>query len=195
MPSATARGDSIRNCLIMTFRELEIPGAYLLEPERHEDARGFFTRTFCRREFEQRGLEPTVAQCNVSFNHRRGTVRGMHYQAPPSEEAKLVRCTRGAIFDLILDLRPDSTSFKRHVAVELDAENRASLYVPAGVAHGFQTLADDTEVFYQMSEFYDPASARGVRWDDPAFEISWPHEITVISDRDLAFPNFDDQRH
>ncbi len=176
----------------MIFRQLEVAGAYLLEPERHDDERGFFARTFCRLELEQRDLEPAVAQCNVSFNHRRGTVRGMHYQAPPSEEVKLVRCTRGAIWDVILDLRPESPSFKRHVAVELDAEGRASLYVPAGVAHGFQTLTDAAEVFYQMSEFYDPASARGVRWDDPAFQVTWPREISVVSERDLAFPDFAD---
>ncbi len=176
----------------MIFHELEIAGAYRLEPERHEDARGFFARTFCRHQFEQLGLEATVAQCNVSFNHRRGTVRGMHYQAPPSEEAKLVRSTRGAIWDVILDLRPDSASFKRHAAVELDAESRAALYIPAGVAHGFQTMTNSAEVFYQMSEFYDPTAARGVRWDDPAFAISWPREITAISKRDLAFPDFDD---
>ncbi len=174
----------------MIFRELEIAGAYVLGTERHEDARGFFARTFCRRELEDLGLEAAVAQCNVSFNHRRGTVRGMHYQAPPSEEVKLVRCTRGAIWDVLLDLREESPSFKRHVAVELDAESRKSLYIPAGVAHGFQTLADDAEVFYQMSEFYDPKAARGVRWNDPAFSISWPEEITVISERDLAFPDF-----
>ncbi len=175
----------------MIFRELEIAGAYLLEPERHEDERGFFARTFCRRELEALGLEATVAQCNVSFNHRRGTVRGMHYQAPPSEEAKLVRCTRGSICDVILDLRPGSASFKHHLAVELDAESRASLYIPAGVAHGFQTLTDGAEVLYQMSEFYDPAAARGVRWNDPAFAVTWPREITVISDRDRSFPDFE----
>ncbi len=175
----------------MNFRELEIAGAYLLEPERHEDARGFFARTFCRREFEERGLEATVVQCNVSFSHRRGTVRGMHYQASPAQEVKLVRCTQGAIWDVILDLRPGSANFKRHVAVQLDAESRASLYIPAGVAHGFQTLTDSAEVFYQMSEFYDPGAARGVRWNDPAFQISWPQEIIVISERDLAFPDFE----
>ncbi len=174
----------------MLFRELEIAGAYLLEPERHEDERGFFARTFCRRELEQRGLEPDIAQCNISFNHLRGTVRGMHYQAPPAEEVKLVRCTRGAIHDVIVDLRPDSPSFKRHLAVRLDAENQAALYVPAGVAHGFQTLADNTEVFYQMSELYDPSAGRGVRWNDAAFEITWPREISVISERDLEFPDF-----
>ncbi len=175
----------------MIFRELEVPGAYLLEPERHEDDRGFFARTFCRRELEARGLEPAVAQCNVSFNRRRGTVRGMHYQAPPAEEVKLVRCTRGAIWDVILDLRPDSAGFKRHAGVELDAESGVSLYLPAGVAHGFQTLRDASEVFYQMSEFFNPEAARGVRWNDPAFAITWPREITVISDRDLAFPDFE----
>ena len=177
----------------MIFHELEISGAYLLEPQRHDDERGFFARTFCRRQFEQRGLEPAVAQCNVSFNHRRGTVRGMHYQAPPSEEVKLVRCTRGAIHDVILDLRPASPSFRRHVAVPLDAESRASLYVPAGVAHGFQTLTDAAEVCYQMSEFYDPAASRGVRWNDPAFAISWPLDVAVISERDLEFPDFEDE--
>lgn len=174
----------------MIFRELEIAGAYLLEPECHEDERGFFARTFCRREFEERGLEAAVVQCNVSFNHRRGTVRGMHYQAAPSEEVKLVRCTRGAVWDVILDLRPDSNRFKQHAGVELDAESRASLYIPAGVAHGFQTLIDGTEVLYQMSEFYDPPAARGVRWNDPAFSITWPREITVISERDRSFPDF-----
>ncbi len=175
----------------MIFRELEVAGAWLLEPERHEDERGFFARTFCRREFSERGLEPAVVQCSVSFNHRRGTVRGMHYQAPPSEEVKLVRCTRGAIHDVILDLRRGSPSFKRHAAVELDAESGVAIYVPAGVAHGFQTLADGAEVFYQMSEFYDPAAGRGVRWNDPAFSITWPLPVSVISGRDLAFDDFE----
>ena len=175
----------------MIFHQLEIPGAYLLEPERREDRRGFFARTFCRRELEARGLDPAIVQCNISVNHRRGTVRGMHWQAAPYEEVRLVRCTAGAIHDVILDLRPGSPTFKRHLAVELDARNRLSLYVPAGLAHGFQTLADDTEVFYQMSEFYHPDHARGVRWNDPAFAVSWPLEITEISDRDLSFPDFE----
>ncbi|MCP4654337.1 MAG: dTDP-4-dehydrorhamnose 3,5-epimerase [bacterium] len=174
----------------MIFRELEIPGAYLLEPERHEDRRGFFARTYCRHELEARGLDPTVVQCNISVNHQRGTVRGMHYQAPPYEEIKLVRCTSGAIWDVVVDLRPDSTTFKRHLGVELTAENRLSLYIPAGLAHGFQTLEDATEVFYQMSEFYHPECARGMRWNDPAFDIEWPIPISVISERDLKFPDF-----
>lgn len=174
----------------MIFRELEIPGAYLLEPDRHEDRRGFFARTYCRNELEAHGLDPTVVQCNISVNHQRGTVRGMHYQAPPYEEIKLVRCTSGAIWDVVVDLRPDSTTFKRHFGVELTAENRLSLYIPAGLAHGFQTLEDATEIFYQMSEFYHPECARGVRWNDPAFEIEWPIPISVISERDLKFPDF-----
>jgi dTDP-4-dehydrorhamnose 3,5-epimerase len=175
----------------MIFHPLEIPGAYLIEPERKEDRRGFFARTYCRRELEERGLDPTVVQCNVSVNKLRGTVRGMHWQAAPHEEIKLVRCTAGAIHDVILDLRPDSPAYKKHVAVELDADSRSSLYIPAGVAHGFQTLTDDTEVFYQMSEFYYPEAARGVRWDDPAFDVTWPLEITEISDRDRGFPDFE----
>lgn len=176
----------------MFFRRLEIPGAYLLEPQRHEDERGFFARTFCRREFEERGLEPTVVQCNISYNRRRGTVRGMHYQAAPAPEVKLVRCTRGAIYDVIVDLRPGPQEGPlRQVGVELDADNRAALYIPAGVAHGFQTLADDTEVFYQMSEFYAPGAGRGVRWNDPRIAVTWPLEISEISDRDRSFPDFE----
>lgn len=175
----------------MIFHDLEIPGAFLLEPERKQDRRGFFARTFCRNELEDRGLDPAVVQCNISVNRRRGTVRGMHWQADPYSEVKLVRCTAGAIHDVILDLRPHSPTFKRHLGVDLDADNRLSLYIPKGLAHGFQSLEDDTEAFYQMSEFFHPDHARGVRWDDPAFSISWPLPVTEISDRDLAFPNFE----
>lgn len=174
----------------MIFHPLEIPGAFLLEPERLVDRRGFFARTYCRHELENRGLDPTVVQCNISVNHLRGTVRGMHYQVAPGEEIKLVRCTRGGIHDVILDLRPESPRFKNHLAVTLDADNRLSLYIPAGVAHGFQTLEDETEVFYQMSEFYAPEHARGVRWNDPAFTIEWPLELSMISERDQGFPDF-----
>lgn len=174
----------------MIFHALDIAGAFLLEPERIEDARGFFARTYCRNELEERGLDPTVVQCNISVNHREGTVRGMHYQAAPHEEIKLVRCTQGAIFDVILDLRPDSPTFKTHYGVELSKDNRFSLYIPGGVAHGFQSLSDDAEVFYQMSEFHHPESARGVRWNDPAFNITWPQPVTVISDRDRDYPDF-----
>lgn len=176
----------------MIFHELDIPGAFLLEPERKEDRRGFFARTYCRQELEDRGLDPTVVQCNISLNKEAGTVRGMHWQAEPWEEIKLVRCTAGAIHDVILDLRPDSPTFKQHLGVELSKENRHSLYIPAGVAHGFQTLEDDSEVFYQMSEFYHPECARGVRWNDPAFSITWPLPVSVIADKDLEFPDFED---
>ncbi len=176
----------------MIFRELEIPGAFLLEPERKEDRRGFFARTYCRHELEEHGLDPTVVQCNVSVNRQRGTVRGMHWQSEPYPEIKLVRCTAGAVHDVILDLRRASPAFKQHLAIELDADTRTALYIPEGVAHGYQSLADGSEVFYQMSEFYYPAHARGVRWNDPAFTVTWPLEVTVISDKDLSFPDFED---
>ena len=175
----------------MIFRELELPGVFLLEPERKADSRGFFARTYCRQELEDHGLDPTVVQCNVSVNSRKGTVRGMHWQAAPYEEIKLVRCTNGAMYDVVLDLRPDSPTFKKHLGVELTRENRHALYIPAGCAHGFQTLEDETEVFYQMSELYYPEAARGVRWNDPAFDITWPLRISVIADKDLAFKDFD----
>ena len=175
----------------MIFHELEIPGAFLLEPERLEDRRGFFARTYCRQELEARGLDPTIVQCNISVNRVRGTVRGMHYQVAPYEEIKLVRCTAGAIYDVIVDLRPQSPTFRQHLGVELTAKNRLSLYIPAGVGHGFQSLEDDTEVFYQMSEFYYPEAARGVRWNDPAFAIEWPLPIAIISRRDQEFPDFE----
>ncbi|MEM1179872.1 MAG: dTDP-4-dehydrorhamnose 3,5-epimerase [Acidobacteriota bacterium] len=175
----------------MIFRELEIAGAFLIEPERKEDRRGFFARTYCRLELEERGLDPTLVQCNVSVNKEKGTVRGMHWQDAPYEEIKMVRCTAGAIYDVILDVRPDSATFKRHVGVELTRENRHAVYIPAGCAHGFQSLEDDTEVFYQMSEFYYPEQARGVRWDDPAFNITWPLPISVISDKDRVYRDFE----
>lgn len=177
----------------MIFRELDLPGAFLLEPERLEDERGFFARIFCRRELEAHGLEPAVVQCSLSFNHRRGTVRGMHWQTPPAEEAKLVRCVRGAVHDVIVDLRPDSPTFERHAAVELDAENRLALYVPPGFAHGFQTLEDATELLYQMSELYTPERARGFRFDDPEVGIRWPLPVSVISERDRSLPPFADR--
>lgn len=174
----------------MIFTETALPGAWIIDVERLEDARGFFARTWCEREFSERGLNPRVVQCSVSFNKRRGTLRGVHYQAAPHREAKVVRCTRGAIYDVILDLRPDSATFKRHVAVTLDAESRRMLYVPEGVAHGFQTLEDDTEVFYQMSAFHAPDHARGIRWNDPAFGIRWPEAERTISERDQRYPDF-----
>ncbi len=174
----------------MIFRATSLAGAYVIEGERLEDERGFFARSFCRREFEVQGLVPDLVQCNISFNRRRGTLRGLHYQAAPHEEPKLVRCTLGRVHDVTVDLRPESETFKKHLAVTLSSENRTMLYVPAGLAHGFLTLEDDSEVFYQMAEFYHPASARGVRWDDPAFGIEWPAEPTVISERDRSYPDF-----
>jgi dTDP-4-dehydrorhamnose 3,5-epimerase len=175
----------------MRFIELDLKGAYLIEPDRLEDERGFFARTWCRREFEACGLTSRLVQCNISFNRRRGTLRGMHYQAEPHSETKLVRCTRGAIYDVIIDLRPSSPTFKRWVSAELTADNRRMLYIPEGFAHGLQTLVDDTEVLYQMSEFYVPEAARGVRWDDPAFDIRWPPvEGRVMSEKDRTYPDF-----
>lgn len=174
----------------MRFKETKLKGAFIIEPERLEDKRGFFARTFCQQEFEAHGLNPRVVQCNISFNRRRGTLRGMHYQAPPHEEAKLVRCTRGAIHDVVIDLRPDSPTLGQHVAMVLTAENRKMLYVPEGCAHGFQTLEDNTEVCYQMTQLYVPECARGVRWNDPAFGIEWPPAKRTILERDQTYPDF-----
>jgi dTDP-4-dehydrorhamnose 3,5-epimerase len=175
----------------MRFRETKLKGAYLVEPERLEDERGFFARTWCQREFEAHGLNPRLVQCSVAFNRKTGTLRGMHYQAAPHAEAKLVRCTMGAIYDVILDLRPASLTLRQWIAEELTAENRRALYIPEGCAHGFQTLADNTEVLYQMSEFYYPERASAVRWNDPAFQIEWPLPPTAISRKDLTHANWD----
>jgi dTDP-4-dehydrorhamnose 3,5-epimerase len=178
----------------MIFRETPLSGAWLLEPERYEDERGFFARTWCRRELEEHGLDPTLSQCSVSYNHRRGTLRGLHFQAAPHEEIKLVRATRGAIWDVIVDLRPSSPTFLKHFAVVLSEEEGNQLYVPKGMAHGFLTLEDASEVFYQISEFYVPEAARGYRWDDPAFAIPWPEAVTVISEKDRKLPVFSSSR-
>ena len=175
----------------IVFTETKVKGAFVIELEKRADRRGFFARTYCEREFSLHGLSSRFVQCSTSFSTRRGTLRGMHFQIAPSEETKLIRCTRGAIYDVIIDLRRDSRTFKQYFAAELSAENGKMLYVPQGFAHGFQTLEDGTEVFYQMSEFYNPESARGVRWNDPAFQIAWPAEVEVISDRDQTYPNFE----
>lgn len=176
----------------MRFVETPLRGAFVIEPERLEDERGFFARTFCAHEFEQQGLNPRLMQCNVSYSRAAGTLRGMHWQVAPHAEAKLVRCTMGAIFDVIVDLKPDSPTLRQWFAVELSASNRRGLYVPEAFAHGFQTLTDETEVFYQMSERYDPALSRGARWDDPAFAIEWPAtERRIISERDRRYPPFE----
>jgi dTDP-4-dehydrorhamnose 3,5-epimerase len=171
------------------FIETGLPGAFVVEPEWLADERGFFARTWCAEEFAAHGLKDVLLQCSVSFNRRQGTLRGMHYQRPPREEAKLVRCTAGAVYDVIVDLRVDSPTYLRHFAVELTQANRQALYVPEGFAHGFQTLADDTEVFYQMSEVFAPECAAGYRWNDPAFGLEWPLEVSVISERDRTYPD------
>jgi dTDP-4-dehydrorhamnose 3,5-epimerase len=175
----------------MIFVETTLKGAYVTHLDRVEDERGFFARSFCQKEFLARGLKVDVAQSNISFNNRKGTLRGMHFQLPPKAEAKLVRCTRGAIYDVIVDLRPDSPSFCQWVAVELTADNFAALYIPEGLAHGFQTLQDNSEVFYLMFEFYAPEYASGVRWDDPVFGIQWPLANPILSERDRSYPLFE----
>lgn len=174
----------------MIFRETRLGGAYVVEPEPLGDERGFFARTWCRQEFTERELNPELVQCNISFNHKKGTLRGMHYQAAPREEAKLVKCIRGAIYDVIVDLRSGSSTFGAYVGVVLSAENRRMLYVPEKFAHGFITLEDNTEIFYQMSEFYSPECAKGFRWNDPFFHIEWPMNVAVVSERDRNYPNW-----
>lgn len=171
----------------MIFTETTLKGTYVIEMEPREDERGFFARSWCADEFRDHGLNTNLVQCNISFNKKRGTLRGMHYQAEPYEEAKLVRCTMGAIYDVILDLRAASPTYKKWFSVELTAVNRQALYVPEGFAHGFQTLVDDTEVLYQMSEFFHPECARGVKWDDPVFEVEWPIKEIIMSQKDLQY--------
>jgi dTDP-4-dehydrorhamnose 3,5-epimerase len=174
----------------MIFIETGLKDAFVIEIERREDERGFFARSWCQGEFEAHGLNTRIAQCNISLNTKKGTLRGMHYQAEPCEEAKLVRCTRGSLYDVIVDLHPDSQSYKKHLGVVLTPDNGKMLYVPEGFAHGFLTLEDNTEVHYQISEFYAPDHARGFRWNDPAFAIVWPAEVKIISDRDRNYPDF-----
>lgn len=174
----------------MIFRETKLKGAFIIEPERFKDERGFFARIWCREEFERQGLNTNLVQCNISFNRKKGTLRGMHYQAAPYQEAKLVRCTKGSIHDVIIDLRPESATYKRWVSVELTSENHKMIYIPESFAHGFITLTNDSEVFYQMSEFYMPEYARGIRWNDRAFGIYWPIDVAVISDKDKRYLNF-----
>lgn len=174
----------------MIFTETKLKGSFIIDVQRREDERGFFARSWCQDEFKEHGLNPRLVQCNISFNQKRGTLRGMHYQAAPFAEAKMVRCTMGAIYDVIIDLRPTSATFKQWVSVELTAENHRALYVPENFAHGFQTLLDDTEVFYQMSEFFHPECACGVRWDDPAFGIEGFSVPNIMSRQDGEYPDF-----
>jgi dTDP-4-dehydrorhamnose 3,5-epimerase len=172
----------------MIFHETHLPGVFIIEPELFTDNRGFFACAWTAKEFEQHGLNPALSQCNISFNGRRGTVRGMHFQRKPHEETKLIRCTRGAIYDVAIDLRPDSPTRHQWLGASLTSDNHRMLYIPEGFAHGYQTLTDDTELFYQLSEYYHPESADGVRWDDPAFRIDWPLPVSVIADRDANYP-------
>ncbi|MEW6053648.1 MAG: dTDP-4-dehydrorhamnose 3,5-epimerase [Nitrospirota bacterium] len=190
----------------MIFTETKLKGAYIIELEKLQDNRGFFARTFCRREFEARRLNPNIVQCNISYNKKKGTLRGMHYQAAPYQEAKLISCIRGAIYDVIIDIRPDSPTYRQWLSVELTAHHppltietshspinlstHKLLYVPEGFAHGFLTLSDNAEVCYQMSEFYMPDYARGIRWNDPAFNIKWPIAIAAMSEKDMQYPDF-----
>jgi len=175
----------------MIFTETKLQGAYFIDPERHEDERGFFAHSWSEREFAAQGLSPHLAECNISYNKRKGTLRGMHSQQAPHGQIKLIRCTMGAIYDVIIDLRPDSPTFKQWVGTELTASNHRLLYVPGEFGHGFQTLADETEVFYQVSSPYVPDTGQGVRWDDPAFGIEWPHaEKRIIIQRDCEYPLF-----
>jgi dTDP-4-dehydrorhamnose 3,5-epimerase len=175
----------------MIFKDTKLAGAFIVEPDTYKDERGFFSRNWSQKEFEAHGLTETFVESNTSRSVKTGTLRGMHFQAAPYAQAKLVRCTAGAIYDVIIDLRPDSPSFKRWDAVELSAENRLSLYIPRGFAHGFQTLVADSEVFYQVSAYYEPSSAGGVRWNDPAFGIEWPEATRTIIARDNEYPDFD----
>lgn len=174
----------------MIFQEGKVAGAFQIRLDPRADERGFFARSWCQREFDQQGLNPNLVQCNISYNPRKHTMRGMHYQAEPFAEAKVVRCVAGSIYDVVIDLRPESPTFREWMGVTLTAANRYMLYIPEGCAHGFLTLEDQTEVLYQMSEFYQAESARGVRWDDPAFGIKWPAMPELMSERDRTYPDF-----
>lgn len=174
----------------MKFIPTPLAGAYIIEIEPIEDDRGFFARSYCHKEFTKWGLNTNLVQCNISFNHEKGTLRGMHYQVAPHAEAKLVRCTRGEIYDVIIDLRPDSATFKQWTSVKLTANNHLAFYVPEGFAHGYQTLKPETEVFYQVSEFYHPESSRVIRWNDPTFSVQWVLEPSIMSNQDKNCPDF-----
>lgn len=179
----------------MIFTETELKGAWIIDLKKIEDERGFFARAFCRNEFAEHGLSTEFVQVNNSLAVKKGTLRGMHYQLAPKAETKMVRCVRGALLDVIIDLRPDSPTYLQHVAVELSAENRRMFYVPKGFAHGFQTLEENTEAFYFVDEFYAPEQERGIRWNDPRFVIQWPMEPTVLSEKDSKHGDFDESTH
>lgn len=172
----------------MIFTETELQGAYIIDLEEKHDQRGFFARTFCAKELEAHGLKPVVAQCNLSFNYKKGTLRGMHYQIAPATETKIVRCVKGAIYDVIIDMRPDSPTYLQHFGVELTADNHRALYIPEMFAHGYQALTDGCEVMYMVGEFYTPGKEKGLRYDDPFFNIQWPLEATEMSEKDTNWP-------
>jgi dTDP-4-dehydrorhamnose 3,5-epimerase len=174
----------------MIFTETTLQGAYIIDVELQADSRGLFARTFCAKEFEKYGLKASTAQCNLSFNHKKGTLRGFHYQVSPATETKLVRCTQGSIYDVIIDMRPDSPTYLKHFGVELSAENRRALYIPEMFAHAYQALTDGAEVVYQVGEFYTPGYEKGLNYSDPFFAVEWPLPVTVISDKDAAWPLF-----
>jgi dTDP-4-dehydrorhamnose 3,5-epimerase len=177
---------------ILIFTKTDVKGAYIVELEKIHDERGFFARSWDKKEFEMKGIDSNLVQCSISFNKLKGTLRGIHYQKVPFEESKLVSCTKGKIFDVVIDLRPNSTSYKKWISVELTEQNQKMIFIPKGCAHGFQTLDDNTEVFYQISEVYNPESSRGIRWNDPKFNINWPLEISNISEKDIAYSLFKD---
>jgi len=172
----------------VVFTETKLAGAFIIDLERREDDRGFFARAFCQHEFADHGLKPVIAQANIGFNRRRGCLRGMHFQYPPSAETKVVRCTRGAVLDIVVDLRPESPTYLQHVSVELRADNHSAIYIPERFAHGYQALEDETETSYQVGEFYTPGAEGGLRYDDPALELTWPLPVSEISEKDAAWP-------
>ena len=188
--AGVASGGQDTGCVRMKFNETRIPGVWVVETEPAEDERGWFSRSWCKKEFAAHGLNTEMMQCGMSLNRRKGTLRGMHYQSEPHGECKLVRCLRGALHDVVVDLRPHSPVFRQVVAVDLTQDNLKAIYIPEGVAHGFQTLVDDTLVYYQMSEYYESSAACGVRWDDPAFGIEWPLADLILSDKDQNWPDF-----
>ena len=174
----------------MIFTETKIKGVYIIEPELLTDERGFFARSFCKEEFQKHGLDTDIVQCNISYNKKKGTLRGMHYQVPPFEEAKIVSCTKGSIYDVVVDLRRDSLTYCQWVATDLSDKNFKMIYIPRGCAHGFQTLEDNTRIYYQMTEFFRPEYAQGVRWDDSVFKIDWPISKLTISHKDQSYLNY-----
>ena len=179
-----------RSSSFMIFTECNLSGAYIIQPNLINDERGFFTRSFCQKEFLAKGLKSNIKQCNVSFNIKKGTIRGMHYQTTPYQEAKLIRCTKGKVYDVIIDLRPHSSTYKQSITVELSETNRKMLYVPENFAHGFQTLEDNTELFYHMFETFNPSFSAGLRWNDPSFSIDWPLSISHISEKDISYKDY-----